>query len=103
MSGITDKVAIIGMGCTRFGERFDTSREDLILEAIQEALDDAGLELKDIDAFWFGTMYEKNGNTLSAIIKSDFKPVTRIENNCFHVKISFFVLILLAYISVRNF
>ena len=82
MSGITDKVAIIGMGCTRFGERFDTSREDLILEAIQEALDDAGLELKDIDAFWFGTMYEKNGNTLSAIIKSDFKPVTRIENNC---------------------
>ena len=35
MSGITDRVAIIGMGCTRFGERFDTSREDLILEAIQ--------------------------------------------------------------------
>ena len=39
MSGIKDKVAIIGMGCTRFGERFDASREDLILEAVQEALD----------------------------------------------------------------
>ena len=49
MSGITDKVAIIGMGCTKFGERFDASREDLILEAVQEALDDAGLTLQDID------------------------------------------------------
>ncbi len=82
MSGITDRVAIIGMGCTRFGERFDTSREDLILEAIQEALADAGLELKDIDAFWFGSMYEKHGTALSSVIKSDFKPVTRVENNC---------------------
>ena len=82
MSGITDKVAIIGMGCTRFGERFDASHEDLVLEAIQEALEDAGLELKDIDAFWFGSMYEHHGTALSSIIKSDFKPVTRIENNC---------------------
>ena len=82
MSGIKDKVAIIGMGCTRFGERFDTSREDLILEAIQEALEDAHLELKDIDAFWFGSFYEMHGTSLSSVIKSDFKPVTRIENNC---------------------
>ena len=82
MSGIKDKVAIIGMGCTRFGERFDTSREDLILEAIQEALEDAHMELKDIDAFWFGSFYEMHGTSLSSVIKSDFKPVTRIENNC---------------------
>ena len=58
MSGIKDKVGIIGMGCTRFGERFDASREDLILEAVQEALEDAGLTLQDIDAFWFGSFYE---------------------------------------------
>lgn len=82
MSGIKDKVAIIGMGCTKFGERFDASREDLILEAIQEALEDAGLELKDIDAFWFGSMYEMHGTALSSVIKPDFKPVTRVENNC---------------------
>ena len=82
MSGIKDKVSIIGMGCTKFGERFDASREDLILEAIQEALTDAGLELKDIDAFWFGSNYESKGTTLSSILKTDFKPVTRIENNC---------------------
>lgn len=70
------------MGCTKFGERFDTSREDLILEAVHEALEDAGLELKDIDAFWFGSYYEIAGYTLSSVLKTDFKPVTRVENNC---------------------
>ena len=82
MSGIKDKVAIIGMGCTRFGERFDASREDLILEAVQEALDGAGLTLDDIDAFWFGSFYEMHGTALSSVLKPNFKPVTRIENNC---------------------
>lgn len=82
MSGIKDKVGIIGMGCSRFGERFDASREDLVLEAVQEALDDAGLTLEDIDAFWFGSFYEMHGTALSSILKPDFKPVTRIENNC---------------------
>ena len=82
MSGIKDKVAIVGMGCSKFGERYDTSREDLILEAIHEALDNAGLELKDIEAFWFGSFYENHGTALSSVIKPDFKPVTRIENNC---------------------
>lgn len=82
MSGIKDKVAIIGMGCSRFGERFDASREDLILEAVQEALDDAGLTLQDIDAFWFGSFYEMHGTALASVLKPEFKPVTRIENNC---------------------
>ena len=82
MSGIKDKVAVIGMGCSRFGERFNDSREDLILEAVQEALDDAGLTLQDIDAFWFGSFYEMHGTALASVLKPDFKPVTRIENNC---------------------
>ena len=51
MSGIKDKVAIIGMGCSRFGERYEASREDLILEAVQEALDDAGLTLQDLGVY----------------------------------------------------
>ena len=48
--GIKDKVAIIGMGCTRFGELWDRSPESLIVEAFQEALADGGLEKKDIQA-----------------------------------------------------
>ncbi len=82
MSGIYNKVSIIGMGCTKFGERDNTSREDLILEAVTEALDDAGLELSDIDAFWFGSFYEMHGTSLASVLKTDFKPITRIENNC---------------------
>ena len=82
MSAFKDKVSIIGMGCTKFGERFDTSREDLVLEAVQEALNDAGLTINDIDAFWFGSFYEMLGTTLSSILKPDNKPVTHIENNC---------------------
>ena len=54
-TGIRDKVAIIGMGCTKFGERWDANGEDLIVEAFEECLADSGLEKKDIEAAWFGT------------------------------------------------
>ena len=40
--GIRDKVAILGMGCSRFGERWDCSAEDLMVESFAEALADAG-------------------------------------------------------------
>ena len=81
--GIRDKVAVIGMGCTKFGERFDCSMEDLMVEAVQECLADSDMELKDIDAFWFGT-YSSGlaGDTLSNRLKIQYKPVTRIENKC---------------------
>jgi acetyl-CoA C-acetyltransferase len=81
-NGMKDRVAVIGMGCSKFGERFDTCREDLIIEAVTEALEDSGLELKDIDAFWFSSYYETSGTTLSTVLKTEYKPVTRVENNC---------------------
>jgi acetyl-CoA C-acetyltransferase len=85
--GIRDKVAIIGMGCTRFGERWDASSEDLIVEAFVEALDDAGLEKKDIQAAWFGSCFDeinvgKSGVPLALALKLPFIPVTRVENFC---------------------
>ena len=49
-SGIKDKVAIIGMGCTRFGERWDMGAEELMVEAFQECMEDAGIERDAIDA-----------------------------------------------------
>jgi len=36
--GIRDRVAIIGMGCTRFGERWDRSADDLVVDAVTEAV-----------------------------------------------------------------
>ncbi len=41
-SGIRDKVAIIGMGCTRFGERWDMSAEDLMVEAFSRGVGRCG-------------------------------------------------------------
>ena len=40
-SGIKDKVAILGMGCSRFGERWNDNAEDLMVEAYAEALEDS--------------------------------------------------------------
>lgn len=82
-TGMKDRTAVIGMGCTRFGERYDCGKEDLMVEAVGEALQDAGIEFKDIDAFWFGTMNtDYAGTAFSRIMKSQYKPVTRVENFC---------------------
>ena len=44
MESIMNKIAIIGMGCTQFGELWDKGPTDLIVDACTEALEDAGLE-----------------------------------------------------------
>jgi len=38
---IKDKVAIVGMGCTQFGELWNKGPTDMIVESINEALADA--------------------------------------------------------------
>ncbi|WP_338836753.1 acetyl-CoA acetyltransferase [Gordonia polyisoprenivorans] len=82
-SGIADKVAIVSMGCTRFGELWETSTDDLMIDAVDEALGHVGIELADIDAFWLGTLGSgQSGLTLSRALNSDFRPVTRVENFC---------------------
>ena len=58
-TGIRDKVAIIGMGCTRFGERWDVGAEELMVEAFEECLTDAGIEKKEIEAAWFGSCLDE--------------------------------------------
>jgi len=86
-NGIKDKVAIIGMGCTKFGERYDTGAEDLIVEAFTEAIADAGIEKKDIQAAWQSNqIMEVNVGTsplpLANTLKLQYIPVTRVENQC---------------------
>jgi acetyl-CoA C-acetyltransferase len=81
--GIKDRVAIIGMGCTRFGEHWDKSAEDLLVEAAYEAYASAGVDPNDVDAYWLGTMGSGvSGLTLSEPLKIQYKPVTRVENMC---------------------
>ncbi|SFQ31501.1 acetyl-CoA acetyltransferase [Pseudomonas borbori] len=86
-SGIKDKVAIIGMGCSRFGERWDVGTEQLINEAFGEALKDAGIEPSQINAAWFGSALDQAnvGNSaipLSTALRLQGIPVTRVENMC---------------------
>ena len=82
-NGIRDRVAIVGMGCTPFGEHWDKSASDLLVDATGEALTSAGIELPQVDAFWLGTLFSgQSGLTLSRPLKIDYKPVSRLENYC---------------------
>src|SRR5438477_2146032 len=82
-NGIRDRVAIVGMGCTPFGEHWNKSVDDLLIDSSQEALQSAGVALDDVDAFWLGTMGSgQSGLTLSRPLKIDYKPVSRLENFC---------------------
>src|SRR5437763_14488035 len=82
-NGIRDRVAIVGMGCTPFGEHWDKGASDLLVDASGEALSSAGIELKDVDAFWLGTLFSgQSGLTLSRPLKIDYEPVRRLANYC---------------------
>jgi len=86
-SGIKDKVAILGMGCSRFGERWDCGTEQLLNEAFVEALADAGIERRQIEAAWYGSALDRVnvGNSaipLSTALRLEGIPVSRVENMC---------------------
>ena len=86
-TGIKDKVAVIGMGCTRFGERWDVGAEELMVEAFEECRADAGIAKQDIGAAWLGTCFEeisvgKSALPLAISLRLPFIPVTRVENFC---------------------
>ena len=84
MESIKDRVAIVGMGCTKFGENWDKSRSDMIVEAAYEAFDDAGVEPKDLQAAWFSTTVPSGltGMMLTEPLKLPYLPVSRLENAC---------------------
>jgi acetyl-CoA C-acetyltransferase len=86
-AGIRDKVAILGMGCSKFGERWDCGPEDLMVEAYLEAMGDAGIEASQIDAAWLGHYNQdigagKGGVSASAALRLPNIAVTRVENFC---------------------
>jgi acetyl-CoA C-acetyltransferase len=86
-TGIRDKVAIIGMGCTRFGERWDANAETLMVEAFEECIADAGIEKKEIGAAWFGCCMDeqsigKGALALAMSLRLPRIPVSRVENFC---------------------
>ncbi|MFZ4121864.1 MAG: acetyl-CoA acetyltransferase [Caulobacterales bacterium] len=86
-SGIRDKVAIIGMGCSKFGERWDCGPEELMVEAYLEAMAEAKIEATQLDAAWFSTHNQDIGTGRSATpaslaLRLPNIAVTRVENMC---------------------
>lgn len=85
--GIKDKVAILGMGCSKFGERWDASPEDLMVEAYNEAMQDAGIVPEQLDAAWFSTHMDdvgvgRGGTPMGIALRLPNIGVTRVENFC---------------------
>jgi acetyl-CoA C-acetyltransferase len=85
MPGIRDRVAVVSMGCTRFGELFHMSDQDLMVESCYAALEDAKMDLKEIKAAWVGIQGAETGYSgckLARALKTDYIPITRVENYC---------------------
>lgn len=86
MIGIKDQLAIVGMGCSKFGERWDCSVSDLVLESVYEAYEDAGVGPEDIQACFLGQMYAPVGGLGASQVIDALKfhhiPVIRNENFC---------------------
>lgn len=85
--GIKDKVAILGMGCSKFGERWDASPSDLMVEAFEECLADAGVERGQIEAAWFGAGIDAfhvgaSAMPMAIALRLNYIPVTKVENMC---------------------
>ncbi|HEX4881049.1 MAG TPA: acetyl-CoA acetyltransferase [Porticoccaceae bacterium] len=85
--GIRDKVVILGAGCSKFGERWDAEPADLMTEAFEECLADAGIEKNQIQAAWQSTGIDAfsvgpGAMPLSIALRLPYIPVTRLENYC---------------------
>src|SRR5262249_24553015 len=78
---------IIGMGCSKFGERWDAGPDDLMMEAASEAFADAGIERDRLEAAWLGVFFDeqstgKSSLPLSMTLRLPNIPTTRVENLC---------------------
>ncbi len=82
---IKDKLAIVGMGCSKFGERWDCGIPDLMIEAAFEAFEDAGIGPKDVEMCFFANTNAPNncsGTPVADTLKMHGIAILRNENFC---------------------
>jgi len=84
---LKDQVAVIGVGCTKFGDNFDQSYEDMVVEASFAAFADAGIAPDRVEAAWLGTFSPYAGRGKASVSLADAlrlydRPITRVENFC---------------------
>jgi acetyl-CoA C-acetyltransferase len=82
---IRDKVAIVGMGCSKFGENWDKDPQDMIVEAAFEAYADAKIDdpQRRIEAVFCGAQYPSKGTAeVADALKLYDRPVSMVVNYC---------------------
>jgi len=91
MINMAREVAIIGIGCTSFGEFWDRSFRDIFVEAGVAAIEDAGVQGEEIDELFVGNMsagrFVEQEHIASLIadyagLASLHVPSTRVEAAC---------------------
>ena len=54
---LKDKIAVVGVGSTKFSENFELSYSDMVAEACFQAFEEASVGPKDIEAAWLSTAF----------------------------------------------
>ncbi len=90
------RVAVIGVGMTKFGKHPDKSLVDLFAEAFFEAFEEANIELKDIEAIYYGNFVGEMtdgsanlGGFLADEIGLEGVPAIRYEGACASSSVAF--------------
>jgi acetyl-CoA acetyltransferase len=78
------EVHIVGVGMTRFGKHPDRDATDLGTEALREAIADAGIDPRAIEAAYCGHVYQGmvTGQRILAQAGLAGLPLTNVENAC---------------------
>jgi acetyl-CoA C-acetyltransferase len=81
------KVAIVGIGHSKFGKRTDVDIAELAFESIKGAMEDAGVEKKQIESVTLGSAGGWYEESLPAVVVNEYAgfhniPTMRVEAAC---------------------
>ena len=81
------RVAIVGIGHSKFGRRTDVNIGELAFESIKQAVDDAGVDKKDISNVVVGSMGSWSEESLPAVVVNEYAGLSgagtmRVEAAC---------------------
>jgi len=82
-----NRVAVVGIGHSKFGRRTDVNIGELAFESIKQAIDDAGVDRKDIRNVVIGSMGSWYEESLPAVVVDEYAGLSgagtmRVEAAC---------------------